>query len=97
MTWLLFKILAWFEKGPQPTDSVVQKLTKQNDKPAVDIYGRIRDIRIHLQQRMRMMKLLDTRATNTKVKKTQKKPNSHFAKPVRMASLSMMPDHYLRR
>ena len=43
MTWLLFKILAWFEKGPQPTDSVVQKLTKQNDKPAVDIYGRIRD------------------------------------------------------
>jgi hypothetical protein len=43
VTWLLFKILSWFEKGPQPTDSVVQKLTKQNDKPAVDIYGRIRD------------------------------------------------------
>jgi len=42
-----------------------------------------------------MMKLLDTRATNTKVKKTQKKPNSHFAKPVRMASLSMMPDHII--
>ena len=41
------------------------------------------------------MKLLDTRATNTKVKKTQKKPNSHFAKPVRMASLSMMPDHII--
>jgi len=41
------------------------------------------------------MKLLDTRATNTKVKKTQKKPNSHFTKPVRMASLSMMPDHII--
>jgi len=41
------------------------------------------------------MKLLDTRATNTKVKKTQKKPNSHFSKPVRMASLSMMPDHII--
>jgi len=42
-----------------------------------------------------MMKLLDTRATNTKVKKTQKKPNSHFTKPIRMASLSMMPDHII--
>ena len=41
------------------------------------------------------MKLTDTRATNTKVKKTQNKPNSHFAKPVRMASLSMMPDHII--
>ena len=41
------------------------------------------------------MKLLDTRATNTKVKKTQKKPTSHFAKPIRMASLSMMPDHII--
>ena len=42
-----------------------------------------------------MKKLLDTRATNTKVKKTQKKPTSHFAKPIRMASLSMMPDHII--
>jgi hypothetical protein len=41
------------------------------------------------------MKLLDTRATNPKVKKTQKKPNSHFANPIRMASLSMMPDHII--
>lgn len=41
------------------------------------------------------MKLLDTRATNTKVKKTQKKPNSHFTKPIRMASLSMMPDNII--
>ena len=41
------------------------------------------------------MKLLNTTASNTKIKKTQNKPNSHFTKPVRMASLSMMPDHII--
>ena len=39
-----------------------------------------------------MKKLIDTRATNTKVKKTQRKENTYFEKPVRMASLSMHPD-----
>jgi len=39
-----------------------------------------------------MTKLIDTRATNPKVKKTQQKENTFFDKPVRMASLSMHPD-----
>ena len=39
-----------------------------------------------------MKKLFDTRATNPKVKKTQRKENTYFEKPVRMASLSMHPD-----
>ena len=43
MTWLLFKILDWFERGPQPSASVVEKLKKENAEPPVDIYGRIRD------------------------------------------------------
>ncbi len=43
MTWLLFKILDWFDRGPQPSASVVEKLKKENAKPPVDIYGRIRD------------------------------------------------------
>ena len=41
------------------------------------------------------MKLLNTTASNTKIKKTQNKPNNYFGKPVRMASLSMMPDHII--
>ena len=43
MTWLLFKILDWFDRGPQPSASVVEKLKKENAEPPVDIYGRIRD------------------------------------------------------
>jgi hypothetical protein len=38
------------------------------------------------------MRLLNTTASNTKIKKTQNKPNNYFGKPVRMASLSMLPD-----
>ena len=41
------------------------------------------------------MKLLNTTASNTKIKKTQNKPNNYFQKPIRMASLSMMPDHII--
>ena len=43
MTWLLFKILSWFDKGPQPTDGMVDKIKKERDSERVDIYGRIRD------------------------------------------------------
>ena len=42
-----------------------------------------------------MMKLLNTTASNTKIKKTQNKPNNYFQKPIRMTSLSMMPDHII--
>ena len=41
------------------------------------------------------MKLLNTTASNTKIKKTQNKPNNYFGKPIRMASLSMLPDHII--
>ena len=41
------------------------------------------------------MKLLNTTASNTKIKKTQNKPNNYFGKPVRMASLSMLPDRII--
>jgi hypothetical protein len=41
------------------------------------------------------MKLLNTTASNTKIKKTQNKPNNYFAKPIRMASLSMLPDRII--
>ena len=41
------------------------------------------------------MKLLNTTASNTKIKKTQNKPNNYFAKPIRMASLSMLPDNII--
>ena len=44
VTWLLFKILDWFDKGPQPTDGMVDKIKKERDSERVDIYGRIRDI-----------------------------------------------------
>ena len=43
VTWLLFKILDWFDKGPQPTDGMVDKIKKERDSERVDIYGRIRD------------------------------------------------------
>ena len=43
MAWLLFKILDWFDKGPQPTDGMVGKIKKERDSERVDIYGRIRD------------------------------------------------------
>ncbi len=43
MTWLLFKILDLFDKGPQPTDGMVDKIKKERDSERVDIYGRIRD------------------------------------------------------
>jgi predicted component of viral defense system (DUF524 family) len=42
-----------------------------------------------------MMKLLNTTASNTKIKKTQNKPNNYFGKPIRMASLSMLPDRII--
>ena len=41
------------------------------------------------------MSLLNTTASNTKIKKTQSKPNNYFPKPIRMASLSMLPDNIL--
>ena len=41
------------------------------------------------------MKLVNTNASNTKIKKTQNKPNNYFGKPVRIASLSMLPDNIL--
>ena len=41
------------------------------------------------------MKLLNTTASNTKIKKTQNKPNNYFGKPIRMASLSMLPDNII--
>jgi hypothetical protein len=44
MTWLLFKILEWFDRGPQPSNGVVGKIKKERDSERVDIYGRIRDI-----------------------------------------------------
>ena len=43
MTWLLFKILDWFDRGPQPSNGVVDKIKKDDDSERVDIYGRIRD------------------------------------------------------
>ena len=43
MTWLLFKILSWFDKGPQPSNGVVDKIKNDDDSGRVDIYGRIRD------------------------------------------------------
>jgi hypothetical protein len=43
MTWLLFKILEWFDRGPQPSNGVVGKIKKERDSERVDIYGRIRD------------------------------------------------------
>ena len=43
MAWLLFKILDWFDKGPQPTDGMIDKIKKDDDSKRVDIYGRIRD------------------------------------------------------
>ena len=43
MAWLLFKILDWFDKGPQPTDGMIDKIKKDDDSGRVDIYGRIRD------------------------------------------------------
>jgi hypothetical protein len=44
VTWLLFKILDWFDKSPQPTDGMVDKIKKERDSERVDIYGRVRDI-----------------------------------------------------
>ena len=41
------------------------------------------------------MKLLNTTASNTKIKKTQNKPNNYFGKPIRMASLSLLPDRII--
>ena len=41
------------------------------------------------------MSLLNTTASNTKIKKTQNKPNNYFGKPVRMASLSLLPDNII--
>ena len=41
------------------------------------------------------MRLLNTTASNTKIKKTQNKPNNYFGKPVRMASLSLLPDNII--
>lgn len=41
------------------------------------------------------MKLVNTTASNPKIKKTQNKPNNYFAKPIRMASLSMLPDRII--
>ena len=41
------------------------------------------------------MSLLNTTASNTKIKKTQNKPNNYFGKPIRMASLSMLPDRMI--
>ena len=41
------------------------------------------------------MKLLNTTASNTKIKKTQNKPNNYFGKPIRVASLSMLPDNII--
>ena len=41
------------------------------------------------------MKLLNTPASNTKIKKTQNKPNNYFGKPIRMASLSLLPDRII--
>ena len=43
MAWLLFKILDWFDRGPQPSNGVVDKIKKDDDFKRVDIYGRIRD------------------------------------------------------
>ena len=42
-----------------------------------------------------MMKLVNTTASNPKIKKTQEKPNNYFGKPIRMASLSMLPDNII--
>ena len=41
------------------------------------------------------MRLLNTTASNTKIKKTQNKPNNYFSKPVRMASLSLLPNNII--
>ena len=41
------------------------------------------------------MRLLNTTASNTKIKKTQNKPNNYFGKPVRMASLSLLPNNII--
>ena len=41
------------------------------------------------------MRLLNTTASNTKIKKTQNKPNNYFGKPIRIASLSMLPDNII--
>tara|TARA_R100001086_G_C11659174_1_gene209621 strand:+ start:199 stop:432 length:234 start_codon:yes stop_codon:yes gene_type:complete len=43
VAWLLFKILDWFDRGPQPSNGVVDKIKKDDDSERVDIYGRIRD------------------------------------------------------
>ena len=43
MTWLLFKIFDWFDKGPQPTDGMIDKIKKDDESGRVAIYGRIRD------------------------------------------------------
>ena len=43
MAWLLFKILDWFDRGPQPSNGVVDKIKKDDDFKRVDIYGRIGD------------------------------------------------------
>ena len=43
MLFFLLRILDWFDKGPQPSNGVVDKIKKDDDFKRVDIYGRIRD------------------------------------------------------
>jgi hypothetical protein len=44
MLFFILRILDWFDRGPQPTDGMVNKIKKERDSERVDIYGRIRDI-----------------------------------------------------
>tara|TARA_Y100000114_G_C11570806_1_gene236297 strand:+ start:63 stop:281 length:219 start_codon:yes stop_codon:yes gene_type:complete len=43
MLFFIFRILDWFDRGPQPTDGMVGKIKKDDQSKSVDIYGRIRD------------------------------------------------------
>jgi hypothetical protein len=43
MLFFILRILDWFDRGPQPTDGMVDKIKKERDSERVDIYGRIRD------------------------------------------------------